>query len=239
MAVAYDTSVVGGGAGVNSIALPAISTAGANEKLLCFSHESQNADNISSITGGSGITWTFVAKEQPNHDTNTGWVEIWEAYATAQLSSVVFTVNYTASNFPHASAIIAAFSGAKNAVVGTSNTAIGNSGSPSVNLTTTATNSLVVGCWGSASANTGTAGSNQTIVEENGGSFSIVDFSRQNAVTSSSGSSVTINGTMTSTEWAAVCCEVLDPGVVAGPQTLNNYQFVKVGNGMSTSEKIK
>jgi hypothetical protein len=218
MAVAIDSTLVGvgNGNGVNSYALSGFSTGGTNRLVLVMSDESQAASTITSVTA-TGLTFTKILSQAT---TGGGQDEIWGAWAAAQQTNVVITINFTGSNFPQCAGQTLCLSGTD--LTGTVAAAIGATGSntangtgPSQAVTTTRANSLVVALMGQQSNRTLTAGASQTLqgTQVSAGGVSGSSAVYQNAVTASASTSVTMSGTWSggAINYSILALEVLAP----------------------------
>lgn len=202
MAVAFDTSCSGTGNGVNAITTTAISTAGTNRGLVCFCHVSNTTPTaITFVNDGDDLTWTQLTGSPLAIPNLGGKFFVYHALAAAQLTTTTFTLTFTSGGWPQQSAIIAAYSGIDTAgFIGASTTGTSNFGtSMTANVTTTRANSLVIGGFGQTSNAAMTIGTNQTENAEVGsaGGFSRTMEGNRDAVTATSGTSVTMN-----TSWA-------------------------------------
>lgn len=236
MAVAFDTSVVGGGNGVNSLALPAITTGGTNRMLVLVTHYSNATPTGITMSGGTGLSWTQLqARISPNGNSANGFFECYYALATATQTAQVITITYTGGGFPQVSAVLAAFSGTNltgsngaNAI-GIKSTTTGTTANPSANLTTGTNNSLVLAGWGESSNAAFTAGSGQTnttTATSTPGTTSSTVLERQNAVTATAGTVVTMNETLAAVVWAGHLLELKPPGAAI---TGHNLTLLGVG----------
>jgi hypothetical protein len=157
---------------------------------------------VSSITGGS-LSWTFVSRV----NTNAGSCELWRSFAPTPTSQS-FTYNFSAT-IVSANHIICSITGTDftgtngSAAIGNIVTGTTTAAAPSVSLTTTRDNSWV---WaavneGNTAAGTITAGTSQTILRsQNDVGNTCASFMwRQNAITPTSGTSVTMNCTAPTT----------------------------------------
>jgi hypothetical protein len=172
-----------------------------NTLLLLFVTINKDVATVSSISGG--LTWTNVGRA----NTNNGSCEVWRTFVatpisaqqlTINTSAAVVSINYMMAGFVGVDLTGTNGSGAIGAVAtGTSTTA-----APTLNLVTTRNNSWV---WSAFNAGgiTGspTAGSGQTVLRNvNDTTNTAVGwFSRQNALTATSGTTVTSNATAPTT----------------------------------------
>jgi hypothetical protein len=197
-----------------NLAAPAFSTAAVNELLLAFiatDSSSTGTSTITKVTGG-GLVWSLVkrANGQP------GDAEVWQAFSPTVLTNVAVTGTLSQSN--SGSITVLSFLGASS-TVGASTSTGAASGAPTGSLVTTNNGSWVFGVgldWATATART--LGPNQTMVNQylstvNGTFTAWVQ--RQNLVTPSSGTTVTINDTAPSEVYDLVVVEVTP----ATPQT--------------------
>jgi len=102
---------LGGNNNASSDVLPAYSNSGANRVVvmdIAMCVAGATPASVSSITGG-GLTWarrsvvTLTDNDGSDHSSS---LERWWAFASAQVSSQVFTVNYTGSPKTHAIAML-------------------------------------------------------------------------------------------------------------------------------------
>lgn len=223
MAVTLDSTLVGTGSinGANSIVLSAFSTGGTNRLVLVLTDESSDPATVSSVTA-TGLT--FVKVKSVNKGTSQGNVEMWGAWAAAQQTSVVITVNLTGTNFPQGSATTYCFSGTDTtgtvvATIGATSTfASLSSSAPTANITTTRNNSLCIAAVGCDINTTTTAGSGQTIDTNviSAGGFSEINSMRQSATTATSGTVVTMNATSVAVHpYGLLAVEILSPAGVS------------------------
>lgn len=156
-AITYVDSGLNRDGSVSSLAVNAASQVTGNQGALCIAIDYAGPNvTVSSVTDASGSTWTFRAGV-----TNAGEVRI-ELWTTSNFlgnaTNVTTNLSGTADSITTS---VAAFSGVAN--IGNTNTATGNSTTPSVSVTTQDANNFVVGCHGyrdstgvTWSANTGT-----------------------------------------------------------------------------------
>lgn len=220
MAVALDTSAIatGGANGANSATSTSFTTSAVNEVIYVLSDTSNDSATVSSISNTSGLTWVKI--DSINKGASQGWVEVWRAFAASIISTQTVTVNY-AGGFPQANIIVVPASGVDttgtsgSGSVGATNKASANSTLPTTSVTTTRPGSLVIAAVGQDSNNSLTAGASQTKQTAKttaSALFSIINLLTQNANTSSSGTSVTMNGTFAgSAPWGIIAVEVLAP----------------------------
>lgn len=223
--ISLDIAVKATGNGSNALALPSLTTGGSNRIIIVTTHTS-NSSAISSITA-TGLTFSQVTSLSLG---GNGLMEVWVAFATSSFSGVI-TVNST--GFPQISAVAAAYSGGSMSGLGTSNGTASSGTSPSTSLTTTANNSLVVGGIALTASGTISPGSNQTEAKDASGvlAFSGVNQQLRDATTPTAGTSVTINGTTTtSSNCGAIAVEILDGG--STEQSVNYY--FNANNGDAT-----
>lgn len=172
-----------------------------NTLLLLFVTINKDLATVSSISGG--LTWTNVGRA----NTNTGSCEVWRTFVatpisaqqlTINTSSAVVSINYMMASFVGVDLTGSNGSGAIGAVAtGTSTTA-----APTLNLVTTRNNSWVWSGFNAAGiTGTPTAGTGQTVLRNlNDATNTAVGwFSRQNALTATSGTTVTSNATAPTT----------------------------------------
>jgi len=234
MAVARDTTLVGTGTvnGGTSVALSNFSTGGANRLVLVTIDNSNGASNfvVSSVTA-TGLTFTLVSsiEKWPGF----GHTDVWEAWASSTQTNVAVTVNFTGA--VQGAARTYCFSGTIS--TGVASAAIGaiatnnwfSNGNPTtVDVTTTAANSLVIASVGITGDTTLTAGTGQT----NDGTTTLAGQEatnanlRQNSITATSGTVVTMNGTLgTSKGWGIIGMEILEGTAPPPANTSNFFQF--------------
>lgn len=236
---ALDQSMSGSGNGVGSYTLTTVTIA-ANSAVYCKSHVSNTGTAVPSATG---LTFVQVGSDLTS---SNGISRLYRAFTSSQLASNQITITTTGS--PQSSATADTYTGVDttgtngSGATGSTNTfTSGSSSAPTANVTTSRDGSLVVSYGGETGTLTWTAGTNQTTnTSVAGPGFSTSYSERQNAVTTTSGTSVTGNASLSGSgavDWFVI--EILAPIVVVNTKTLNNYQFVTVGTGMWTSEKIK
>ncbi len=199
MAVAYDTGVSGTGNGVNSLVLPALTTSAARAIIVATQYSNSSASPVTSVTGGS-LTFTQSDSQTMSGGTN-GAMEYWVAYASSALSAVQFTINYTGSNFPQVFGAATAWSGtATSSFIGAQGKNVGFNTTQTQAVTTTIDNSLVCAFLANTANSTYTAGTGQTLAVQNtlAGGFASGEVQYTNAVTATSGTSVTMSGTSSS-----------------------------------------
>lgn len=175
------------------------STTAPNELLLAFISTDSSSTSGNTVTSvqGAGLTWQLVSRA----NGVPGDAEIWRAFAAAVLSNVTVTANLSQS--AAASISVVAFSGVDTSgsngsgAVGATAMFSAASGAPTGSVTTTRDGSWVfaVGAdWDNAIAPT--VGLNQTIVHQYlatvGDTYWV---QQQNSVTSSAGTTVTMNDT--------------------------------------------
>ena len=237
MAVALDTTLVGA-ASVNGFAtfvLSNFSTGGANRLVLVTIDNSNGASNfvVSSVTA-TGLTFSL---QTPSLEKWPGFghTEVWGAWASSTQTNKAVTVNFTGA--VQASARTYCFSG--TVATGTPGAAIGakatanwfnNVNPTTVNVITTAANSLVIASVGITGDTTVTAGTGQTNdgTTSLAGQQSTVANLRQNAITAASGSIVTMSGTLgASFGWGIIGIEILEGTAPPppAPNTTNFFQF--------------
>jgi len=201
----------------SSVTTPAFSTKSGNELLLAFIagdyQPSQSSTNLSvtSISGG-GLTWVLVKRT----NTQAGSAEIWRAFAPSILSNI--TVTATLSQSVQSSITVLSFSGVDTSgtngsgAIGAIGTANASSGAPTATLVTTRNNSWVFGVGNDYdNAIARTPGSGQRLVHQDLAPINDTYWVQmQNAATTLSGTSVTINDTApTSDRYNLTTVEVL------------------------------
>jgi hypothetical protein len=192
-----------------------ISTNMPNELVLMFFNIQKGATTVSSVTT-AGLTWVNVGRA----NTNAGSVELWRTFvATPQIYTM--TVNFSAStvsgNFMVVGLVGADMTGTNGSgAVGAFNTGSSTNAAPTITVTTTRNNSWV---WGAGNdpvaTTTATAGSNQTILRTTSDATNTCRswMQRQNALTSSAGSNVTINATAPSADSCNILAVEILPAV--------------------------
>ena len=142
----------------SSVTSPAFSTTSANELVVAFvAFDGPNAgssQSVASVTGG-GLSWA----QASSSNAQPGTAEVWEAYATSQVSSAQVTA--TASSAGFGGSITVATFRAAQATVGGVNATSSASGSPSVSLQSTAAGSWIWGVgndWDNGIARTAASG---------------------------------------------------------------------------------
>ena len=174
-----------------------------NTLLLAFIGLNKDTATVSSITGNS-LTWTLVARE----NTQAGSSEVWRTLCPTPLVAPTFTTTYSTSVVSGNICIIgivgANLSGTGGSgAIGAVATSTSSAAAPSVSLVTTRANSWVWSIMneGGGSATNITAGSNQTAVRpSNDTTNSAASWVlRQNALTPTVGTTVTMNVTSPST----------------------------------------
>ncbi len=202
--ITVDTLVYSDGAGTRTT--PAFSTSAPGAVLVAFVAADGPLSNRQSATvTGAGLTWTLVQRA----NAQAGTAEIWTARAATQLSQVTVRATLRRTGY-HQSLTVVAFKGA--AGVGSSVRGGARTGAPQVQLTTTASGSVVFGVghdWDRAIART--LGPAQTMVHE------WIDTSvndtfwvqRRSDAVSGAGTTVSIGATApTSDRWNLAALEV-------------------------------
>lgn len=211
--------------GVNNLASGAASASfstGYAETLVLFINIAAN-DTVASVSNTSGLTWT--KKVGIADGTFLIATEVWYAYASTALSNQTFTVTTTGAS-PTSSLLVTFANGNSSTPLGASNTG-DVSGVPSLSLTTTANNSWVWGALASGNGTTGTAGTAQTVeVTQTFTGTQKGQTQKQNAVTATSGTSVTINQA-TSRPYTMAIVEVVP--VAAAPVTATGSTLLMMG----------
>ena len=138
--------------GNGTISTPPFHTAAADETLLAFAgSDGPDAPKAQSLTvSGASLTWTLVQRA----NGQAGDAEIWQATAPTVLTSATVTSTPAEAGYDQDLTVIA-MEGTDG--VGSSAAASAPSGAPSVNLTTTGTNSLIFAVgedWDTATART-------------------------------------------------------------------------------------
>jgi len=194
MAIVLDTNVTANGNGVNSFNFAALTTAEANEILICGIHFSNQ--NTTGITFNT-LSWTLIGNV--NVPTAGGEIFVYWALAASILSSQTITATFTGGNFPQCSGIIQAWKGCDTTtpVGATQSGTVGNGTTVTGTYTSTVDNSQGIGFAGQTANNSMSAGSNQTEIIEVAsiGTFSRSNAIYQNSVTTPAGSSVSMSST--------------------------------------------
>jgi hypothetical protein len=192
----HDVTVSQNGNGVNSMVFPAITTAEANEVLICEVHFSNTTP--SGVTFDGSLTWTKLGTEI-TIPTASGEVYHYWALAPSILSAVSFTATFTGGGFPQVSGHISAYKGVDTtAPIGDHDTGTAN-GATTVSSTsvTTRNNSRVIALTGQTANVAMAAGSGETEAAETAsvGGFSRSNSTYQDSVTATSGTSVQMDVT--------------------------------------------
>lgn len=190
----HDTTVVGSANGSNSWTMPALSTGGTNRLVIVMTHTSNTSDAVP-----SSPNLTFVKIGSSFTFAGNGQMQVYRAFATAQLSSEVITI--TGTGFPQVTAVAATFSNTDSSgssgsgAIGATNTHnSGSANASSAAVTTTRNNSLVIGCFAETANFLISAGTAQTQTgEATGVSFSRSEIEKQDSITANSSTSVTNN----------------------------------------------
>jgi hypothetical protein len=187
-----------------------------NELILVFGSIAKDTNTISSMTGG-GLTWVNVGRA----NTNAGSTEVWRAFAPTPQTFAI-TMNMSAATLSFSYLVVgivgADLSGTNGSgAIGAFSTAASSSAAPTVSLTTTRNNSWVWGAGndplsGSTSA---VAGANQLLLRNSKDATNACSgwAQRQNALTTTSGTSVTINNTAPSTDSCNILAVEILPAV--------------------------
>jgi len=201
-----DVDVVATGRGPQTTA--AFSTGLAGELLLAFvgADGPATANSQTATVTGAGLTWTLVSRA----NTSSGDAEIWQATASGLLSNVQVTATPTKRNYDTYLNVLA-IQGSGG--VGSSGSASGKTGAPTVSLTTTQPQSLIFGIgddWDNPIART--PGTNQVLLQQfldtaTGDSYWTQQLTLQ---TGAAGSVVALNDTAPTTDrWNFASVEVL------------------------------
>lgn len=215
--VAFDNAVAGQSNGTNSISL-SLSTASPNEAVIFYTHVS-NTSTISSITG-SGLT---IVKDGSTLSLGgNGQMERWRTLAVSQ--QVANSITITTTGNPQMTAVMVAVSGVDttgtngSGFMGGETDTAGNSTALSSSVTTLRNNSLVIGGLGQTGSGVLTAGASQTKQSSSiiASGFSDIAALTQNAVTATSGTSVTMSASSTvSTNWGTMATEIMPPNIAS------------------------
>jgi len=173
-----------------------------NELLLAFVTIQNGVTTVSSITGG-GLTWVNVSRA----NAKAGSTEVWRAFAPTPQSftaTITFSAATTSDNWVFVGIVGADMTGTNGSgAIGATAATSSTSAAPTVSITTTRNNSWVWGAGNDGTSNvTVVAGSGQTILRNNGDSTNVTTgwVQRQNAITATSGTSVTMNDTTPSAD---------------------------------------
>jgi hypothetical protein len=218
-ALAIDANVSKDGANATTVASPAFSTKSGNELLLAFIATDYLGGTNTTVTAvsGGGLTWALAVRANGQSGTS----EIWRAFAPAPLSNV--TVTATISQSVISSITVVSFTGADatgvsgSGAVGSTKPASLASGAPTATVTTTRNNSWVFGVGNDFdNAIARTPGTNQTLVHQaltsTGDTYWV---QMQNAVTPTSGTSVSINDTAPTTDRFNLAVVEVLPGTIS------------------------
>jgi Domain of unknown function (DUF1929)/Bacterial Ig domain/Carboxypeptidase regulatory-like domain/Kelch motif len=218
-ALAIDANVSTNGAKATTVASPAFSTKSGNELLLAFiaTDYLTGANTTVAAVSGGGLTWALAVRA----NGESGSSEIWRAFAPAPLSNV--TVTATISQSVVSSITVVTFTGADatgvsgSGAIGATKSVSLASGAPAAAVTTTRNNSWVFGVGNDFdNAIARTPGTNQTLVHQlltsTGDTYWV---QMQNAVTPSSGTSVSINDTAPTTDRFNLAVVEVLPGTIS------------------------
>lgn len=224
MAISRITTQDATGTGITTATAtyPAVPTPG--NLLICI-----GSCDVASFNALTGWTQAILA-------VNTGCTSIWYKAAGVAEATAIQIVKATAANMTIAIYEYKGFSGKPllDKTISATSTAV--TIPTGTTATTTAPTSLLIAGGGIAANNTLTSWSNSfnalnTIVAGGG---AVTQFTADRSVDSLGAYTTTATTTPTS---------AINRGALATfystPMQLNNYQFVKVGNGMSASEKIR
>ncbi len=209
----------------STVSTSPFSTGSANELLLAFvstDYLSGANTTVSGVSGG-GLSWVLVRRT----NVQRGTAEIWRAFAPLALSNA--TVTATISQSVGCSLTVMSFAGVDitgtngAGAIGATATANSSRGAPAASLTTTRNGSWVVGVGNDFdNAINRTPGPNQVVVHQYlsavGDTYWV---QRQTAPTATSGTTVSINDTLPTTDrFNLSICEIL-PVASGSPQTWN------------------
>jgi N,N-dimethylformamidase beta subunit-like, C-terminal/Domain of unknown function (DUF4082)/Bacterial Ig-like domain (group 2)/Bacterial Ig domain len=202
--LAIDAKVFKDGTKATTIASPAFSTTAANELVLAFVTTDYLSGTNTTVTGvtGGGLTWTLVVRT----NAQSGGSEVWRAFAPSPLSNASATA--TLSQSVVASITVMSFTGVDTTgvngagAIGATASGNGNTGAPNATLITTRNNSWVFGVGNDFdNAIARTPGAGQSLVHQDltstGDTYWV---QMQNAPTTLSGTSVSINDTAPTTD---------------------------------------
>jgi len=175
-----------------------------NELLLAMIGIQNGTTTVSSVTGAS-LTWSLVARA----NTNAGSSEVWCAFSPNTFSSQPITITFSGATVS-GNILLAGIVGADMTTatglgaIGATATGTSSAAAPTISLTTTRNNSWVWSIMneGMASASSISAGTNQTNIRSvndttNAAASWIL---RQNSLTTTKGTNVTMNATAPSTD---------------------------------------
>ncbi|HEV2412261.1 MAG TPA: hypothetical protein VGS28_00445, partial [Candidatus Saccharimonadales bacterium] len=186
-----------------------------NEVILLFAIISQGAATISSVSGG-GFTWVNVGRA----NTNSGSVELWRTFAPTP-TNFFPTVNYSVG-VKSVNNLLIGFVGADitgtngSGAIGAFSTGSSTNAAPTISVTTTRNNSWVYGAVNDPVANsTNTPGTGQGVIRSVGDSTNVCKswVQRQSAITTTSGTNVTINDTAPTTDSCNILAVEILPAV--------------------------
>jgi len=193
MAVSIDTSVVGNGNGVNSVAFASLTTTGHNELLIAAFHVSNTTP--SGVTFDGPFTWsrigTFITI--PNAG---GRMFLYWARSQQPIAGQTLTATFTGGGFPQSSQILLACGGTRiSEPLGAISNNTATSTSVSSSVTTTRANSLVIAFAGQTGNQGMAPGTSQSEANETAsvGGVSTLNATYQDSATASSGTSVTMD----------------------------------------------
>lgn len=213
---ALDNDFVTPTSGSITVTSSVLTTLGNNRLLLAIiSIRNTSSQTVSSMSDtGLGLTWALVASS--TNSTNAR-VEVWRALATNVFSG---TVTASLSGSAKATIVVSAFSGVHpggtngSAAIGAVGTAFGNSVSPSLTISTGASNSLVVSALAAQGTPTVAAGSNQTltVTQNTSGGADATRVTgagnRQNSATPSPGSVTSDYALGSAQNWSMIAIEI-------------------------------
>jgi hypothetical protein len=198
----------------STIASPQFSTNSANQLLLAFISTDYLSGLNTTVTGmnGGGLIWELVART----NAQSGTSEIWRAFAHSTLSNIMVTASLSQSVV--SSMTVVSFSGVDttgtngSGAIGATMSAHSARGAASATLVTTRNNSWVFGVGNDYdNAIARTPGTAQSLVHQELSSTGDTYWVQmQNAPTSLSGTSVTINDAApTADQYNLTICEIL------------------------------
>lgn len=202
----------------NTVMSPMLTTSAPGELVCVFVGADGTGNTVTSVTGG-GLTFARATGE----NGPTGDAEVWWAWAPAMLTNAQVTVvNALVSDVD---LDVVTFTGAlSTGPIGAAAYASADTGTPTVSLTTTGSNSWVFGAGAdTGSTNPRTLGAGQTMVDEASDGQWGSDWwvQRQTATTPSAGTLVTINDTARTTDvWDLATVEILPAAVTVAPGSL-------------------
>src|SRR3984893_10122860 len=216
--LAIDANVSTDGIKATTVASPIFSTRSGNELLVAFiatDYLGGANTTVTSLSGG-GLTWALAVRANGQSGTS----EIWRAFSAVPLNNV--TVTATVSQSVVSSITVMSFTGADQSglsgsgAIGATKSASASAGAPTASLVTTRNSSWVLGVGNDFdNAIVRTAGANQSLMHQfltpTGDTYWV---QMQNAVTPTSGTTVSINDTAPTTDRFNLAIVEVLPGTV-------------------------